>query len=174
MKIITRGVLDMRTMKWLPEEEQSYKYRGPLALAGNFGALAANVFPLIPSGANASAPTTASGNWVDVENFLGDLLLVVNVGSVTGSFGSLKVQLQSASANTGSGAVNETLDPRNAGLLTITAAGTYAMPYGINYLSSYATSGNAGVGCFVGAKTTFTGITASNFSIDLVLDPRSK
>ena len=33
MKIITRAVLDMNTMQWVPELEEAYEYVGPLALA---------------------------------------------------------------------------------------------------------------------------------------------
>ena len=32
-KVITHAVLDMETMEWLPQEEQSYSYEGPWAQA---------------------------------------------------------------------------------------------------------------------------------------------
>lgn len=87
---------------------------------------------------------------MDVSNYVGDILIVVDLGSVTGSLGSLNVQMQSATAATGAAAANETADPRNSGLLTVVALGAAVMPYGINYLANK----------FVGVATTFTGITA--------------
>lgn len=115
------------------------------------------VFPMVPAGANASAPTTASGSWVDTENWIGDAVLVVNVGSVTGSFGSLKVQIECSAANTGTSPSN-CADPRNAGLLTITALGTYVMPFNVDQLPLD----------FVGVACTYTGITAATFSAEII------
>ena len=158
-KIIRRGVIDILTGKVL--EEDAYDYFGPLTRcmpdARNLGDLS-QCFPLIPAAANAAAPTTGSGAWTDTENWCGDGLIVVSVGSVTGSFGSLKVQLQTSTANTGASAANATNDPRNAGLLTITATGTYVMPFNTDYLANN----------FVGVVCTYTTITASVFGVTLL------
>lgn len=116
------------------------------------------VSALLPAAADASAPTTASGSWVDTSNYIGDILIVVNVGSVTGSYGSVKVQLQSAAANTGASAANETADPRNSGLLTVTANGAYVFAYGTDYLANK----------YVGVAVTFTTVTAAVMSVEVI------
>jgi hypothetical protein len=120
------------------------------------------VSPLLPAASDASAATTASGNWVDCSNYVGDLLVVINVGSVTGTLGSLAVQLQSAAANTGASAANEAADPRSAGLATITAVGTYTIVYAANYLANK----------FVGVSCSYTGITAAVMSVELIGRPK--
>lgn len=163
MKIITRGVIDWETGRVL--EEDAFEYQGPIARcadARQFTDVVGNVYPMIAAGANATAPTTGSGNWVDVSNAVGDLLIIVNLGSATGSFGSLKVQLQSAAANTGASAVNEASDPRNAGLITAVATGVYAMAYKTDYVANQ----------FIGVNCTFTGITAATFGVELILRPK--
>jgi hypothetical protein len=156
-KIITRGVLD-----WDGNvlEEDSYEYSGPLARAENFGN--AQLYPLITACVNASAPTTASGSWVDCENFIGDVAVLVTIYSATGSFGSLAVQAQASAANTGASAAS-ILDPRNQGLLTATAVGSFVLPIAVNCMPAN----------FLGVACTYTGITAGDFSIELIAKKRS-
>lgn len=115
------------------------------------------VSELIPSGAHASAPTTASGSWVDISNYIGDVAIVVDVPSVTGSLGSLAVQAQVSAANTGASPAN-CVDARNSGLSTITAVGCSSFP--INSDNQPAN--------FLGVTCTYTGITAGQFSITIV------
>jgi len=158
MKIIKRGVIDILSGKIL--EEDAYDYLGPIARcmpdARNLGDLVA-LGPLIPAAANASAPSTASGSWLDVSNCVGDAVIVVDVGAATGSFGSLKVQVQCSAANTGASAAN-IVDPRNSGLLTITAVGTYVMPFSTEYVANN----------FIGVVCTYTTITAATFGVTLL------
>jgi hypothetical protein len=161
MKIITRGVIDWATGKIL--EEDSYEYQGPMALAADARQLGDSLgYPMVVAGANATAPTTPSGSWIDISNAIGDLLLILNLGSVTGAFGSLKVQLQSATANTGASATNEAADPRNLGLITAGADGVFVIPYKTDFITNQ----------FVGVACTFTGITAATFGVELVLRPK--
>jgi len=158
MKIITRAVLDIVKGRWI--EEESHEYRGPIARcmpdARNLGDCVA--FPLLPAAVDASAQTTGSGNWVDCSNFIGDLLIVVNIGANVGGYGSVKVQLQSATANTGAGAANETADARNAGLLTVIANGVTVMAYDSDMLANK----------FVGVACTYTTITSATMSVELI------
>jgi|SRR5665213_660849 len=157
MKIIKRGVLD-----WDGNilEEDAYDYHGVIARcmpdARNLADLN-QAYPMIPALPNASAPSTASGSWIDTENWCGDGLIVVSFGAVTGGFGSLKVQVQCSSANTGASAAN-IVDPRNAGLLTMIALGTYVMPFNTDYLANN----------FVGVVCTYTTITAGTFGVTLL------
>jgi len=121
----------------------------------------------ILAASQASAPTTGSGKWFDTTDVEGDILVVVNVGSVTGSFGSLAVQVQCADDVNGTGAAN-VVDPTSGssgtgytvaanGLLTITATGTYAI----------AITG-AQAKRYLGVACTFTGITAAVMGVDIV------
>lgn len=160
MKIITRAVLDIMSGRWI--EEESHEYQGPLARcmpdALNLGDLN-QVYPLVPSGVHASSPqTTGSGSWVDVSNWIGDMLLVVDVSANVGGYGSITVQLQSATANTGAAAANETSDPRNSGLLTITANGTFVMPYSADKTANK----------FVGVNCVYTTVTSATFGVTLL------
>lgn len=106
--------------------------------------------------ASASAASTPSGEWTDISNEIGDLLLIVDVGSVTGSFGSVNVQVQVGSDNTGASPVNA-VDPRGT-LLTITAAGVYGI----------AIDADKQPKSFIGITTTFTTVTAAVMSCVMV------
>lgn len=115
------------------------------------------VAELIASGSKASsaAASTQSGNWLDVSQCEGDLLVVVNVASVTGT-GSLALQASQSAANTGASAAN-VVEPRGS-LLTITAAGTYMMAID-----------QAKVGLqFFGLTGTLTGFTGVQLSAMVV------
>jgi hypothetical protein len=157
MKIITRGVLD-----WDGNilEESAYDYHGPLARCGDAYNLQdlKQLFPLIPSGVNAAAPTTTSGNWVDVSNWVGDSLILLDLSAQVGGFGSVKVQVQTAASNTGAGAANFTADTRNAGLLTAVALGIFAIP-----IDTDAVPNN-----FVGVTCTYTTVTSATFGVTLL------
>jgi hypothetical protein len=41
MKIITKAVLDLESMQWIPELEESFEYSGDIALAGGGASSAA-------------------------------------------------------------------------------------------------------------------------------------
>jgi len=108
---------------------------------------------LVPSGSHTSsaACSTASGNWTDLSNLDGDVLIVVDVASVTGT-GTLSLQVSESAANTGASPSNDP-DPRGS-LFTITAAGIYALA--INARNAAAR--------YLGIVGTLTGFTAAQFS----------
>lgn len=63
---------------------------------------------LLPvSAANTAAATSGAGAWLDISNFIGDILVVQNVGALTGA-GSLNGKLQAASDANGTGAADVT------------------------------------------------------------------
>jgi hypothetical protein len=68
------------------------------------------------SAANTAAATTGSGNWVDLSQYAGDVLVTLNVGAVTGSIAG---KLQVGDDNTGANAVDIT----GATFSTLSAAG---------------------------------------------------
>jgi hypothetical protein len=68
------------------------------------------------SAANTAAATTGSGNWVDLSQYAGDVLVTLNVGAVTGSIAG---KLQVGDDNTGANAVDIT----GATFATLSAAG---------------------------------------------------
>lgn len=68
------------------------------------------------SAANTAAATTASGSWVDLSPFEGDVLVTLNVGAVTGS---ITGKLQCGDDNTGANAVDVT----GAAFTVLSAAG---------------------------------------------------
>lgn len=59
------------------------------------------------SAANTAGATSPSGAWLDVSNFVGDILVVQNVGVCTGA-GSINGKLQAATDATGAGAADVT------------------------------------------------------------------
>jgi hypothetical protein len=154
-KIITRGVIDIATGRVL--EEDSFMYRGRVARCGDAYNLQdlKQVFPLIPAAVNAAAPTTGSGSWVDISNWVGDGIIVVDLAANVGGFGSVKVQLQTATNAAGAGAANFTLDSRNSGLLTMTALGTYVMVFDTDAIPTN----------FLGCACTYTTVTSATFGV---------
>ena len=105
------------------------------------------------SATTSALASTPSGSWVDIENYDGDLLIVVNVGG--GTFSNLSIQPQMSSANTGAGATN-CLDPRGA-VLTITAAGIYGLALNVN---NQPLPGSPALPNFIGLTSTLTGTNA--------------
>lgn len=59
------------------------------------------------SAANTAAATSGAGLWLDISNFVGDILVVQNVGVCTGA-GSINGKLQAASDVNGTGAADVT------------------------------------------------------------------
>jgi len=57
------------------------------------------------SAANTAAATSGSGLWLDISNFVGDVLVAQNVGVCTGA-GSINGKLQAASDVNGTGAAD--------------------------------------------------------------------
>lgn len=66
MKIITRAVLDMNTMQWLPEQEESFEYSGPLARCDRGAQSAAKA-------ASGTAKDTATNAGEEAKSELGEV-----------------------------------------------------------------------------------------------------
>jgi hypothetical protein len=107
---------------------------------------------------SGGAASVQSGNWYDLTPVDDDVVLVVNVGAVTGSFGSIAIQLQVSAAATGAAPQN-IVDPRGS-LLTITALGTYAIAINSDDVPAMG-GGPFGLSSFIGFTTTFTTVTAA-------------
>jgi hypothetical protein len=98
--------------------------------------------------------STASGSWVDIENFEGDMVLLVNVTGVTGS-GTITVQPQLSAANTGA-SPSSASDTRGSSL-AITAVGIYLLPLAVS--QQPAQSGQSAN--YLGVDVTYSGFTGS-------------
>lgn len=118
----------------------------------------------INAGSGAAA-SVQSGNWFDLTPLDDDVVVVVNVGSVTGGFGNIAVQLQVSAAATGA-APSNIVDPRGS-LLNITALGTYAIAVNSDDVPAMG-GGPFGLSSFLGFTTTFTTVTAAVMSAWLV------
>lgn len=105
------------------------------------------------SATTSAAASTPSGSWVDIENYDGDLLILVNVGVFTAT--SLNYQAQVSGANTGAAAVN-CVDQRGT-TLAIVAAGVYALALNVA-AQPQPIAGQTAV--FIGLTGTFTGTSA--------------
>jgi len=99
--------------------------------------------------------TTASGSWVDIENFDGDLVVVLDVHSVTGS-GSVNLQMSVSAANTGAGSVNA-VDPGGTSLAP-TAVGVYLLALGVDYQPQI----------YLGCTLSLTGFTATTSTVSVL------
>ncbi len=128
---------------------------------GNFGSFD-GVSPTFDETTKSVYGITASGNWVDCSNYVGDLLMLVNLGAVSGGPGSISVQFKSANSAAGSSAVIEATDPRNAGLATLTSSGVVAVPYRANCISNK----------YAGASCTLSGVSSAVLSVDLIGRPK--
>jgi hypothetical protein len=105
------------------------------------------------SATTSAGTSTPSGAWVDIENYDGDLLILVNVGVFTAT--SLNYQVQVSGANTGASPSN-CVDPRGT-TLAITAAGVYALALAV-LSQPQPTAGQTAV--YIGLTGTFTGTSA--------------
>jgi hypothetical protein len=113
---------------------------------------AALLFPV--SAANTAAATSGAGLWLDISNFVGQVLVTQLVGLLTGTPGSFAGQLQCASDVNGTGAVNITgatftsIILNNPGAL---ASQIYAID------AAQCASGKSFIG-YVGTVTGFTAV----------------
>lgn len=99
--------------------------------------------------------TTGSGSWVDIENFDGDVLMVLDLHAVTGS-GTVTVQASVSAAATGAGSTNA-VDPGGT-TMTPTAIGVYLLALGVDYQPQI----------YMGCTLSLTGFTACTATVSLL------
>lgn len=100
------------------------------------------------SGTSSGALSTPSGGWVDISGYQGDVVVIIDVGSVTGS-GTLAVALEVGDDNTGANPV-ACVDARGVSL-NFAGAGLKAL-----VVNSDSQPKN-----FIGIASTLTGFTAA-------------
>jgi len=101
--------------------------------------------------------STASGSWQDLEQFVGDVLVVVDVHSITGS-GTVTVTVQGSAANTGS-------SPATAvGTAAIAIATASVTPPAV-FVGAYDPGENLQ---FLGVNVSYTGVTGSILTVALI------
>jgi len=108
------------------------------------------------SAANTAAATSGTGLWLDVSNFLGDVLIVQNIGACTGA-GSVNGKLQAGSDANGTGAADIT----GATFTSVVATGPNCQIYALDPSQCPAAKTFIGyVGTIAGFSAVLIGVSA--------------
>lgn len=114
------------------------------------------------SAANTAAATSGAGQWFDVSNWVGDLLIVQNLGALTGA-GSVNGKMQAASDVNGTGAADITGATFTS--VTTSPGGAQVLAVDPATLPSNKT--------FIGYVGTITGFTAVLIAVTVVARKRN-